>query len=343
VGKALVKIVLLFLLAGSTAYAQDSYKRSQYFRAITFKHIVTGVTEGDIDGDGSPETVICYREPGDAVNLPGGVMILSAAGGDFVVAWHAVFENAYPKKLTVNGSSLSIELVQTTMHEDKLINKTMVKGKDFFFRDEEGSPFAGVKISASSTLKKDSIRPENVFDRDLKTAWAEGADGTGVDESITFEFKKPVNLGLIGVLHGNYEGRRAWQDNNRVHRAAVTVETSADRYDTASDVDLDTDLGLGIYGDQIELNFSNKPLMRYTKLYKKNVLSLELKITSVLLGEKNDDAYIAEIDFAELITSAEIFGGAKKAHDKAQDKKNAVKAEKAPDQKEDDWTEDDGF
>ncbi|HUU02197.1 MAG TPA: hypothetical protein VM425_12205 [Myxococcota bacterium] len=342
-GKVFVQVLVLMLLSGSVALAQDSYKRSQYFRAITFQHIVTSVVEGDINGDGSPETVVCYREPGDAVNQPGGVMVLSAAGGDFAVAWHAVFENAYPKQVAISGSTLSFDLVQATMHEDKVVKKTMVKGKDFFFRDEDGSPFAGVKISASSTLKKDSIRPGNVFDRDLKTAWAEGADGTGVDESVTIEFKKPVNLGLIGVLHGNYEGRRFWRDNNRVHRAAVTVETSADRFDTASNVDLDTDLGLGLYGDQIELNFSNKPLMCYFKLWKKSVLSLELKITSVLLGEKNDDAYIAEIDFAELITSAEIFGTAKKTTDKAIKAKKAAKEEKAPAGEQVDWTNDDGF
>lgn len=342
-GKAVVQLMVLVLLLGPAASAQDSYKRSQYFRAITFHHVVTGAAEGDLDGDGMNETVICYREPGDAVNLPGGVMILSPSGEDFVVAWHAMFENAYPKKVTVNGSSLSLELVQTTMSEDKIINKTFVRGKDFLFRDDPNSPFAGAKVSASSTLKKDSIKPGNVFDRDLKTAWAEGADGTGVDESLTFEFKKPVNLALIGVLHGNYLGRSFWRDNNRVHRASITVETSADRYDTASDVDLDTDLGLGMYGDQVEMSFSNKPLMRYAKLWKKNVLSLEFKITSVLLGEKNDDAYVAEIDFARLITAAEIFGKAKKKPPEAGKQKEAPAAKKPADEKDDDWTEDEGF
>jgi hypothetical protein len=249
--------------------------------------------------------------------------------------------------VTVSGSTLTFELVQTTMHADKTITKSFTKGKDFFLRDEKGNPFSGVKISASSTLKKDGVSKENLFDRNLKTAWAEGAEGTGVDETVTFEFSEPVDLGLIGVLHGNYAGRKEWRDNNRIHRAEVTVETSSDRYDTESEVDFEADLGLGMYGDRLDMSFTNKPVMRYFKLCKKGVLSVELKITSVLLGEKNDDAYIAEVDFAELITAGRIFGTEKPKKKEVPDKKVEKKEKEEKEEKEgksDDWEEEDeGF
>jgi hypothetical protein len=87
------------------------------------------------------------------------------------------------------------------------------------------------------------------------------------------------------------------------------------------------------------MSFSNKPVMRYFKLGKKAVLSVEIKITSVLLGEKNDDAYIAEVDFAQLITAGRIFGTEKP-------KKKPVKKEEKKEEEEDegdDWEEDEGF
>ena len=162
-----------------------------------------------------------------------------------------------------------------------------------------------------------------------------------MDETVDFEFAEPVHLGLIGVLHGNYSGRREWRDNNRVHRAEVTVETSSDRYDTESEVDFESDLGLGMYGDRVDVSFSNKPVMRYFKLGKKSVISVELKITSVLLGETNDDAYIAEVDFAELISAGRIFGTEKPK------KKKPVKKEEKEEKEGEDWEEeedeDEGF
>ena len=340
----LVRLGLISILVagtGAAAWAQDSgFKRSQFYRGVTFHHKVTHVAEGDINSDGSNEVLICYREPGDAVNQQGGVLVLTKDFGSYAVAWHAMFETVYPKKVTIAGSTLTFELVQTTMQADKTVTKSFVLGKDFEFRGDKGNPFSNVKISASSTLKKDGVSAENIFDRNLKTSWAEGAEGTGVDETVTFEFSEPVNIGLIGMLHGNYEGRREWRDNNRVHRAEVTVETSSDRYDTESEVDFEADLGLGMYGDRVDMSFSNKPVMRYFKLNKKGVLSVELKITSVLLGEKNDDAYIAEVDFAELITAGRIFG-TEKPKKKAVEKEEKKEEEEKEEEEGGDWEEED--
>lgn len=329
---------LVWLLVATPAVAltaEGDFKKSQYYRGITAHHVVTDTLEADVDGDGQSEVLICYREPEDAVDQQGGVLILQGESRAYRVAWHAMFEKAYPVKVKAAGRALTFSLVLKGSGEEAKLDRTLVKGKDFFFRDEDESPFAGVKVKATSTLKQDGVRPENIFDRNLKTGWAEGADGTGVDEGITLEFAKPANMALIGVLHGNYRGKRYWLENNRLHRAEVTVETKADRYDTDSDVDFSQDLGLGLYGDRVELSFTNRPIMRYFELEKRQALSLEIKITSVLLGEKYDDTYLTEVDLVELVPSWMILGKPKPAA------KGAGSGKPAPEEEpEDDWTDD---
>ena len=335
IGFVFMTLLVIGALPTSASAGDESYKKSQFYRGITALHVVSQVLQSDVDGDGVDEVLVCYRESEEATGQQGGVLILSGSGRNFQVAWHAMFEKAYPDKVTAAGKALTFSLVRRAEEGQKSFNKTFVLGKDFFFRQDAGSPLAGVKATASSTLKGGDASPDKVFDQDLKTGWAEGRDGTGVDETLSLEFAKPVGLALIGVLHGNFRGKRQWQDNNRLHRAEVTVETGSDRYDTASDVDFGQDLGLGLYGDRLELSFSNRPVMRYFKLQRNDVLSLELKITSVLLGEKNDDTYVSEIDLVELIPSW-VLEGKKKPELKKDDSK---KKEDEPEG--DDWTEDD--
>jgi len=327
--------VAAFLVQGFV-HAEDVYKKSQFYRGITSHYAITDTIEADVDGDGSNEFLICYKEPESAVNQQGGVLILTGEPRHFKVLWHAMFEEVFPSKVSASGKALTFHLVHKKAGATKEFERTLVADKDIFFRDSEKSPFANVKITASSTLKEEGISPDNVFDRNLKTSWAEGAKGTGIDESITMDFSKPVDIAMIGVLHGNFKGKRYWLDNNRLHRAEVTLETQSDKYDADSDVDFSEDLGLGLYGDRIELRFSNRPVMRYFKIEKKSVVSLELQITSVLLGEKNDDTYIAEIDLVELIPQWLVLGKPKPKKEKTNDKKKVDSETDA-----NDWTEDD--
>jgi hypothetical protein len=323
--------------------AEDGYQRCQYYRGISASYTITQTVEGDLDGDGANEVVVGYREADEAVNQAGGLLILSGSGEEFIVAWHGFFEKTYPKKITVSGGTVSIEFVQKSTQGEKSFSRGFVCGKDFFFRKTPGSSFAGVKVTASSTLKRDGIKPGNAFDQDVRTSWAEGAEGTGVDESLKFEFSKPVDIGLIGVLHGNYKSAKDWKENNRIHRAEVTMETASDRYDTESDVDFESDLGLGLYGDKLEMTFSDKPVMKYFRVEKRSVLGLDLKITSTLLGEKNDDAHIAEIDFAEWVSLAKITGEQKSddaaAHSGKKEEKEPKPSKKKSEEKSSDWTD----
>ncbi|NMB74917.1 MAG: hypothetical protein GYA21_07275 [Myxococcales bacterium] len=332
-----------WLCASGTARAEEEdFKRSQFFRGISAHFVVSAVTQGDLDGDGRSDTLVLYREAEDAVNQAGGLLVLSPMGADWKVLLHLFFESVYPKKASVAGRDLSIEFVQTGPQGVKTFPRTLVRSKDFFLRQDPESPFAEAKVTASSTLKHEGVKPEHAFDQDLRTAWAEGADGTGVDETVTIEFRRPVDLGLAGVLHGNFRSPREWKDNNRLHRGEFTVETSSDRYDAEGQVDFEADLGLGLYGDKVDISFSNKPVMRYVRLQKRGAVSVQLKITSVLLGEKNDDTYVAEIDLAEWVSYARLTGSAPAAQpapEKAD--KPAEEPAKAPARKSDDWTDED--
>jgi hypothetical protein len=294
-------VVGLVLLCCGAAPAQDAeHKKSPYYKAIALSYRITSESRGDLDGDGAYEQAVAYRQAEEAVAVSGGVMVLSERAGGLRLVWHAFFKGFFPRQVSISGRTLRIDFSQVTDQGESNFESVLEYGKHIFFRTEKGSPFFGVKITASSNLKKNALLPESVFDGDLRTAWAEGAEGTGVGETLTFEFPRPVDLGLIGVLPGNVSSKKDWLENNRLHRADVTVETHADRFDTGTDVDLDRDLGLGLYGDIVEMEFANQPVLKYFTLEKTQVVSLEIKIRSVLLGEKHDDTYIAEVDFAEM-------------------------------------------
>ena len=302
-------VVVVALMAPAVSQADDQdLQNNLFYRAIASQNTITQVVQADINNDNHNETLVGYRESGAANHQQGGgLLILGKSGSQYKVLWHALFEGLYPKSISASGDALTIDFVQPGQKEERIFPRTLIRGRDFFLRTDEGSPLYKAKVSASSTLNKNTA-PANVLDGRLDTAWAEGAEGTGVDEELKIEFRKPVDLGLIGVLPGNYKSMRDWTDNNRLNRVGVTVETSSDRFDAESAVDFGKDLGIGMYGDRIELNFTNKPVMHYFKLDKRSVVSVNLKITSVLLGEKHDDTSISEIDFAELIPAQRLLG-----------------------------------
>jgi hypothetical protein len=301
-------VVFVALLVPVVSQADDqALQNNMYYRAIASQNTITHVVQADINNDNHDETLIGYREKDPSQHLQGGLLILAKSGVQYKVLWHALFEGLYPKLISASGDALTIDFVQPNQKEERIFPRTLVRGRDFFLRTDEGNPLYKAKISASSSLSKDTP-PTNVLDGRLDTAWAEGAEGTGTDEELKIEFRKPVDLGLIGVLQGNYKSKRDWNDNNRLNRAGVTLETSSDRFDAESAVDFGKDLGMGMYGDRVDLTFTNKPVMHYFKIDKRSVVSVDLKITSVLLGEKNDDTFISEIDFAELIPAQRLLG-----------------------------------
>lgn len=329
--------VLLFSLLSVSGHA---FEKTQYFRGISADFQMGRVTRSDLDLDGMQEVVVCYRSL--KAPMDGGLLVLNNQKKEAKVLWHVAFENHFPESVSSNGAVLTVELLHSK--NGTKLRKAWVHGEDYFFRGAQGDPFAKMTITASSTLRADGISVAHVFDGDLKSSWAEGDSGTGVSESLSFEFAAPMDLAMIGVLHGNFKGKRAWHDNNRIHRAEVTLETHAERYDKDSDVNFEKDLGLSLYGDRVDLTFSNRPVMHYARLNKRDVISLEIRISSVLMGEKTDDTHVAEIDFVQWIPESVLTGQPDKSLNKEEGKKTPRDKDKEKEKyndDEEDWTEDD--
>lgn len=63
--------------------------------------------------------------------------------------------------------------------------------------------------------------PERVLDGDTATGWAEGADGLGQGEALTFYFARPVSPRLLCVVNGYAQSWPLYLKNARVRTLAV--------------------------------------------------------------------------------------------------------------------------
>lgn len=81
-------------------------------------------------------------------------------------------------------------------------------------------------VTATSTLKdkKNRYKPENLLDANEATAWCEGKPTDGVGESITIEFKQPVNLGGFYFSPMYAKSFKTMRNNNRVKKFTVTTD-----------------------------------------------------------------------------------------------------------------------
>ena len=91
---------------------------------------------------------------------------------------------------------------------------------------------ADVKISASSTRraeKGNQYSARLAFDGNSRTAWAEGARGTGAGQWIAFDFEKEVNLRQIVIEPGYFKTNEIWGKNNRLKSATVKFSDNSTR------------------------------------------------------------------------------------------------------------------
>ena len=85
-------------------------------------------------------------------------------------------------------------------------------------------------VSASSTLEKNESRygAQNLIDNKTETAWAEGAQNGGTNETIEFEFEKlnEYNTGIpdiIEILPGYAKNQKTWSENNQLLSMRMTL------------------------------------------------------------------------------------------------------------------------
>jgi hypothetical protein len=86
----------------------------------------------------------------------------------------------------------------------------------------------GVDLSASSTLNDQgqiNYKKENMLDHDNGTAWAEGAEGFGLEERIRFIIRKDGVGETFNFINGYTKNKVTWKNNNRVKLLSCDINT----------------------------------------------------------------------------------------------------------------------
>jgi len=82
------------------------------------------------------------------------------------------------------------------------------------------------QAKSSSTLKNpaDPGRhdPSKALDRNLDTAWCEGANDDGIGQSLTFELKDAIISG-VGIINGYAKNEETYQSNNRIKKIKLIM------------------------------------------------------------------------------------------------------------------------
>jgi len=280
----------LVLLACCPAFAvakpaRGAAETGPWLTALSSGFVVTDMSTGDLDGDGSDETAVCFVEPPGAHGR-GGIAVLSKSGGNERLVFQAMTE-AECERIKIQAGRLGV------LTKDKA-QLSWTYGKDLVFIGQRGHPLAGSTASASSTLSTSGVAAAATLDGDLETTWAEGASGTGITETVTITLPRPTHVAYVAILGGNGMSKRGFYDANRVHRASIEVQTKDDLGDSDTGLDF-ADLGIDIGGDRVPFSLENRPEIRYIRVDKKGAMNLEIRVESVYLGAKNDDTHIAEI------------------------------------------------
>ncbi len=306
-------LILLLLIQNNIDSKEIEIRENPYYKGLETDFLISCVKDIDVDGDGTKEIGVCYREREDKVDRSGGIMFAKKTKRGWISVYNCFFSGYFPVDLQESSKGLEITFKKTTYLGDEKYTGYMTYGKDFYFRDSPESLYSRARITASSILENGGkvFGPENMLDGDIKTAWAEGDMGTGVNESFTLQFDKPVSIAYIGVLNGNTETIETFKENNRVYQAEIETEGQSDRFDKDSNVDIMQDLGVDMLGLSIDVSFPNKPYFKYIEVMKDDLIRLKLTIRSTYVGTKTSDTYISELDIVELKDPTKFIKGKK--------------------------------
>lgn len=141
----------------------------------------------------------------------------------------------YKYVLNWNGSDFMEEKVLEAGYDDVLTFTTRVvePSPDGPGVHEFDCPH-GVTVITSSTLKdqgKNSYKPSKMLDPAEGTAWAEGAEGSGVGEWIEFTIVEDFLIGNTWQFSNGYDkSKTSWEENNRVKKLKVIVDDTVVGY-----------------------------------------------------------------------------------------------------------------
>jgi hypothetical protein len=143
---------------------------------------------------------------------------------------------------------------------------------------EGGRSPAAVVVTASSRLELGEFRylPVNAADGYPSTAWAEGAEGPGIDEWLRFEFGTPRTVREVIVLPGYAKTSELFYKYNRPK--TLHLEFSD--------------------GTGVDLPLEDEPVVQRFAV-ESEAEWIEVSIREVYPGTTRDETYLSEIEFAE--------------------------------------------
>lgn len=135
------------------------------------------------------------------------------------------------------------------------------------------------KASASSVYSGDKLGkhvPENMYDGNLKTNWAENVSGNGVGEYVVFNFDKTYAVNKLRIYVGSHFNANVYKQNCRPKAITITFSDGSTEFVRLEDS----------YDEQI---------ITFKQYYYTD--SIKLTIEEVYTGTKYSDTVIAELDF----------------------------------------------
>ncbi|RMG20305.1 MAG: hypothetical protein D6729_03245 [Deltaproteobacteria bacterium] len=291
------------LLCAAKAAAQGLLP--DYVEALLAKNpVYTGVLRratrvdaawGDFDGDGVDEVAVAVRD-----GPRGGLLLFSSRAGEYVKHFAGLWDDAVPLRVDARGRRLEVLLERQTQRGPRRFRQAVAQvagwcGPGTGAESEAGRTRPVVEASSTLAARRAEASPEAVFDGSLETGWAEGAPGTGVGERLSVVFPRPLDLAWIGIASGHTTDPQQWKRSNRVHRGVLRLYGGA--LEAAPGPRAPTPAARPAKGmRRIDFELPDEPGLHYLDVDLRGVERLELEITSVYLGQKYDDAWIAEID-----------------------------------------------
>jgi hypothetical protein len=313
---SLLTLALVPALALATSARGAGSKSSPWIQALSNDFVVVDMAEGDLDGDGSKDTVVCYQDDADS-SAAGGVAILRKTKGQLRPGYHVRLEQAWCEQVQIRGNKVGFLLKSRTL-DKKRGQLVWTYGKDFHFVGDGKHFVDRARVDASSSAGG-SLTASAAVDGTIASSWAEGAKGTGIGETLTIKLRQPMDIAYVAI-YGGHGSKRGFFDNNRVHRGSLSTRTAEDLGDSLAGIDF-SELGIGGGGDRIEFSFENRPGVHYVRVDRRRVQEIELRIESVYLGRKSDDTHVAEIEVVPLLTLSETLDRAKPVSVKRKKKK----------------------
>lgn len=140
----------------------------------------------------------------------------------------------------------------------------------------------------------------NLFDDNVKTAWAEGVNGNGINESIKFIIQK--KLKKIQIVNGYAKSNSTFFKNNRIKKIKITAfEVEMPKNGAVTELFVPIKFRSKIIDFSVVLKDSVEPQTIYLPakwnagLALNKNYAIELKIMSVYRGNKYKDTCLSEL------------------------------------------------